>query len=113
MTVYKPFPYQGARQFLLSPFAHNKHRDFLLKELSIFLENQQIPISEVQAVRMTLWGHAVPVCQAAFASSELLKKASQPLGNIYFVNQDNQVSPSFEAVSFEAEKLIFGTRRKR
>ncbi|NUM59975.1 MAG: FAD-dependent oxidoreductase [Bdellovibrionaceae bacterium] len=113
LTVYKPFPYQGARQFLLSPFAHDKHKSFLLDELNIFLENQQIPSSEVHAVRMTLWGHAIPVCQAGFASSELLKKASQPLGNIYFVNQDNQISPSFEAVEYEAEKLVFGVRRKR
>ncbi|MBL7545240.1 MAG: FAD-dependent oxidoreductase [Bdellovibrionaceae bacterium] len=97
LTFYKAFPYQGARQFLLSPFAHNKHRDFLLTELQNYYPELGITNSDIGAVRMTLWGHSVPVCQAGLASSKELALASQPIGNIVFANQDNLVSPAYES----------------
>lgn len=113
ITMYKAFPYQGARQFLLNPMAHNKHRDFMLIELKKYFPELGISADDIAAVRMTLWGHAVPVCQAGFASSKELELASQPIGNIFFANQDNSISPSYEsaesaalAASLEISKRI-------
>ncbi len=102
LTFYKAFPYQGARQFLLSPFAHSKHRDFLLADLQGYYPELGITQADIGAVRMTLWGHAVPICRAMLASSPELALASQPIGNIYFANQDNQASPSYESAESSA-----------
>ncbi len=108
LTFYKAFPYQGARQFLLNPFAHNKHRDFLLAELQNYYPELGITASDIAAVRMTLWGHSVPVCRAQFASSPQLAVASQPIGTVVFANQDNFISPSYE--SSEQSALIAATQ---
>jgi protoporphyrinogen oxidase len=104
LTFYKAFPYQGARQFLLNPFAHNKHRDFLLTELQAYYPGLGITQADLGSVRMTLWGHSVPVCRAGFASSKELAMASQPVGNILFANQDNFISPSYESSETSAVK---------
>lgn len=115
LTFYKAFPYQGARQFLLSPLAHSKHRDFLLTDLQGYFSELGITHGDIGAVRMTLWGHAVPVCYAQFASSKELALASQPVGNIYFANQDNTVSPSYESAEnsavLAAAKILSNFRR--
>ena len=102
LTFYKSFPYQGARQFLLNPFAHNKHRDFMLTELQNYYPELGITAADIGSVRMTLWGHSVPVCRAQQASSPQLALASQPVGNILFANQDNFISPSYESAETSA-----------
>lgn len=115
LTLYKAFPYQGARQYLLNPMAHNKHRDFMLQELQGYFPALGITSQDMAAVRMTLWGHAVPVCRAGLASSKFLELASQPLGNIFFANQDNSVSPSYESAesaSLEVAKQILAKKRR-
>tara|TARA_B110001454_G_C12723312_1_gene436615 strand:+ start:31717 stop:33249 length:1533 start_codon:yes stop_codon:yes gene_type:complete len=104
LTFYKSFPYQGARQFLLNPFAHNKHRDYMLADLQAYFPELGITASDIAAVRMTLWGHSVPVCRAQFASSPQLALASQPVGNVLFANQDNYISPSYESAETSAVK---------
>lgn len=102
LTLYKAFPYQGARQFLLNPFSHNKHRDYMLTELQNYFPELGITAADIGAVRMTLWGHSVPVCRAQWASSPQLALASQPIGNILFANQDNLASPSYESAESSA-----------
>lgn len=102
LTFYKAFPYQGARQFLLNPFSHNKHRDFMLAELQNYFPELGITAADIASVRMTLWGHSVPVCRAQFASSKELALASQPIGNVFFANQDNFISPSYESAETSA-----------
>lgn len=114
LTIYKAFPYQGARQYLLNPMAHNKHRDFMLQELQNYFPTLGITAQDLSAVRMTLWGHAVPVCRAGLASSKFLEQASKPFGNIFFANQDNFVSPSYESAesaALEAAEQIISRKR--
>ncbi|MCB0369914.1 MAG: amine oxidase, partial [Bdellovibrionales bacterium] len=116
LTCYKPFPYQGARQYLLNPFAHDKHRDNLLLDLKNYYQSIGLSQNDIAAVRMTLWGHAVPLCQAGLASSKTLELASKPIGNIYFANQDNLVSPCYETAeqsALEAAQRIIHRIQKR
>lgn len=102
LTFYKSFPYAGARQFLLNPFAHNKHRDFMLADLQSYFPELGINASDIASVRMTLWGHSVPVCKAHQFSTDRLRLASQPVGRVLFANQDNYVSPSYESAESSA-----------
>lgn len=106
LTVYKPFPYEGARQFLFSPFSHNKHMTSIRNGIGQMLTNLNVQESDILGVRMTRWGHSLPLARIGALSSGQLEVASASIGDrIFFANQDNWVNPSFEVALQEAAKV--------
>ncbi|MDD4976275.1 MAG: FAD-dependent oxidoreductase [Bacteriovorax sp.] len=110
LTVYKALPYDGARQFLFNPGAHDKHKNLILAELSNFAKTCGIDHSKLKGVRMTRWGHSIPVAGTGMISSGKLALMSKPIMNsIFFANQDNWANPAFECayeVADTASELI-------
>jgi hypothetical protein len=97
ITVYKSLPYDGARQFLFNPGSHDKHKNFILNELPAFAKTCGIDHSKLKGVRMTRWGHSIPVAATGLISSGKLALMNRPIMNsIYFANQDNWANPAFE-----------------
>lgn len=102
LTVYKAIPYDGGRQFLFSPLAHDKHKKIINDELKNFAQTVGVDYSGLKGLRMTRWGHSLPVASKGLIQSGYLEKMSQPLGDkIFFANQDNWANPAFEC-SFAA-----------
>lgn len=98
ISIYKALPFDGARQFLFSPMAHSKNRQQILDGVPELLQTLQIPESEIEGVRMTRWGHSLPLAAVNAVQSGLAELASQPMdSSIFFANQDNWMSPCFES----------------
>lgn len=102
LTVYKAIPYDGGRQFLFSPIAHDKHKKIINDELKNFAQTVGVDYSALKGLRMTRWGHSLPVANKDLIQSGYLERMSRPLGDkIFFANQDNWANPAFEC-SFAA-----------
>lgn len=101
LTVYKAIPYEG-RQFLFNPGAHDKHKKIINDELKNFTAAVGLNYSDIKGLRMTRWGHSLPVANRNLIASGYLEEMSQPVGGkIFFANQDNWANPAFEC-SFAA-----------
>jgi hypothetical protein len=54
--------------------------------------------TEVAAIRLTRWGHALPLAAKGLIADGTLELASRPLGGrLFFGQQDNWASPCFES----------------
>ncbi|MFN3696950.1 MAG: FAD-dependent oxidoreductase [Pseudobdellovibrio sp.] len=105
-TMYRPLPFDGARQFLFSPMAHDKHLKKTQSELSQFMSDLNLEARGVLGCRLTRWGHSVPLAQTGAIASGLTDKIRSSIDNkIYFVNQDNWLNPAFECVFAEAQRV--------
>lgn len=103
MTMYRPLPYDGGRQFLFSPMAHQKHLIQSQEELAQFCSVAGYDIKDVKGYRLTRWGHSVPLAGKGMISSGAVAKIAEPINDkIYFVNQDNWVNPAFECCFSES-----------
>lgn len=106
LTLYRPLPYDGARQFLFSPMAHEKHLKAIQDGLRSFEGSVGFQPVDLKGVRLTRWGHSLPVAMPGFLSSGLADKVNAPIGNtIFFANQDNWANPAFES-SFAAVRSL-------
>lgn len=110
LSIYKALPYDGARQFLFSPMAHDKHKTLILKDLPEFAATTGVDQTKLKGLRLTRWGHSVPVAYTNMVASGMLEKMNRPVKNsIFFANQDNWVNPAFECahdVAAEVNRLI-------
>lgn len=105
LTAYKALPYQGARQFLFHPGSHSKHLTAFQGELVDALAPMGVRASDVAGIRLTRWGHSIPVAGVGMLSSGVLDRASAPIANrIFFANQDNFANPCFESALIAAEQ---------
>lgn len=97
LTLYSGLAYDGARQFLFNPASHDKHKNRMMRELETTLPALGLTPDDILGVRMTRWGHALPLAKRGMISSGLAEAASRPIGNtIVFANQDNWSNPAFE-----------------
>ncbi len=102
LTVYKALPFDGARQFLFNPGAHDKHKRLIIEELKNFAKTVGVEWSDLKGMRMTRWGHSLPVASKGLIESNYLENMSRSFGDkIFFANQDNWANPAFEC-SFAA-----------
>ncbi|MBX2986609.1 MAG: FAD-dependent oxidoreductase [Bdellovibrionaceae bacterium] len=103
LTLYRPFPYD-ARTVLASASAFNRLRGEFLQGAAEVLEAMRVPSQTIAGIRLTRWGHAVPMAQAGFLASHADEVFKQPTdGRIFYANQDNDANPSFESAFHNAE----------
>jgi protoporphyrinogen oxidase len=103
LTIYKPLPYQGALQFLFSEFSHEKHKKIITDALVDYLPLMNTTADKIRGMRLTRWGHAMPLAYKGLISSGVLAQARAPINNkIFFANQDNWANPSFETAIMSA-----------
>ncbi len=106
LSIYKALPYQGARQFLFNPLSHNKHRQSLIENSKTLIQQLGITENQILGIRLTRWGHALPLAQTGALSQGFLEAANQTIDNkIFFANQDNWVNPSFETAVAAASEV--------
>lgn len=106
LTLYRPFPYLNGRAQIYSGGAYLKYRKELIDQIeNDILPSLGIPATAVAGIRMTRWGHPMPVAQPGLiqnGSADLLQKPI--VDKIYFVNQDNWLNPCIETAFGEAQK---------
>jgi len=96
LTFYKPFPFEGARNLINDDVGHKRLQGELQAALPATLKDLGIPADAVAGIRLTRWGHALPLARMGLASDASFALIGAPQGKIAFANQDNCMNPAFE-----------------
>lgn len=98
LTLYRPFPLEGARNILLGPQLHERLQKEFSADLSRWLGELGLGANPVEGIRVALWGHSLPLARPGFLNPVVRAHLSGPVGTrIFLANQDNYMSPAFES----------------
>jgi hypothetical protein len=89
---------------------HERIRIESEKELPALLRDLGIENNAVEGVRITRWGHALPLAEVSALSNGKIDALSAPIGRIFFANQDNYLNPAFESAFSAAEAAAEAVR---
>lgn len=109
LTLYKPYPFEGARSLVSSEVAHKRIQEEIEKEFPKTLASLGLPADSIEGIRVTRWGHSLPLAQPGMLTGSTFEFISAPHGRIAFANQDNYMSPAFEScftAAQEAAKFV-------
>ena len=104
LSFYQAFPYNGGRTEL---YAQNSYAGMKTK-ISNQLKNEiypyyQLTDQDIVDLRLTRWGHPLPLAAVGLLSRGVVDKLRAPIDNhIYFIEQDNWALPAIETVVAEA-----------
>ncbi len=114
LTIYKPLPFEGARNTITGNEAIPRIRREIEQTLPAILEGFGLTPNAIAGVRVTRWGHAMPLAYPGYVASGLLEKISAPHGSrIFFANQDDLMNPAFESCFARAEAATGHVRSLR
>jgi putative NAD(P)-binding protein len=111
LTLYWPLSWPAARFSLLlnDPWRH--YSQVLLPQLRRMLSLLDVPDSAVKQVRLTRWGHAMPIARPGLIADGTLETAARPIDNkVFFVNQDNWALPAVENSVLDAKSVTDAIR---
>lgn len=104
LTLYWPLPWPSARFTLLLGKPWESYSQRLVPQIREMLALLDVPESAVRQVRLTRWGHPMPIARPNFIADGHADRIRRPLGdNIHFVNQDNWALPAVENSLLEAQ----------
>ena len=106
LTLYRALPFDGGRPMALAPTSYESVLADFKKGAEVACRVAGIDPKRIEAVRVSRWGHALPVAGVGQLSGGIAAKASAPHGGrIFFANQDTFVNPCFET-AFAASKQV-------
>lgn len=106
LSLFWPLPWPSARFTLLLGDAYREYAMRLAPQLREMLALLEVPESAVQQVRMSRWGHAMPLARPNLIADGVCELVRRPLDNrVYFVNQDNWSLPAVENSLLEAQTV--------
>jgi len=96
LTFYRAFPYDGARAELFPPDAFARWKARFEKQIrEEILPLAQVPESSIVDLRLTRWGHALPLAAQGIYSDGTVDALRKPFqGKVFFVEQDNWAYPA-------------------
>ena len=112
LTLYWPLSWASARFTLLlnEPWEH--YTQLLLPQLRRMLSLLNVPESAIRQVRLTRWGHAMPIARPGLIADRIAETAARPIDNkVFFVNQDNWSLPAVENSVLDAKSVTDEIRR--
>jgi hypothetical protein len=111
MTLYWPYPFASARVELITE-GFEPQAEVLVPQLRKILTLLEVPESAVEQVRITRWGHAMPIARPGFIADGDARLVQRPIGgNIHFVNQDNWALPAVENSLLDAQRVAESIER--
>jgi protoporphyrinogen oxidase len=104
LSMYRPMAYDGGRNELFQDGSYEKFRaEFETQIRSDVFPVLKISPSELVDIRITHWGHAVPIAVPGLLASEICQTVRAPFKNrVFFVEQDNWALPAMETSASEA-----------
>jgi hypothetical protein len=112
LTLYWPLSWASARFTLLSNNPWDHYVRLLLPQLRHMLSLLDVQESDIRQVRMTRWGHAMPIAKPGLIANGILQTAARPIDNkVFFVNQDNWALPAVENSVLDAKSVTDQIRR--
>ena len=112
LTLYWPLSWASARFTLLLDKPWEHYVGLLLPQLRYMLSLLDVPESAIRQVRITRWGHAMPIARPNLIANGTVETAARPIDNkIFFVNQDNWALPAVENSVLDAKNVTDQIRR--
>lgn len=106
LTFYWPLPWSQARRTLILGDPWTLYAQRFAPRLRLALTMLGLPESSVRQIRLTRWGHAMPVARVNFIADGQADLVRRPInGNVHFVNQDNFALPAVENSVLEAKRV--------
>lgn len=104
LTLYRGLPYDGARAELLADDSYERFRaqfeEQIYREILPLL---RIPKEAVVDLRLTRWGHPLPIAAPGLISEGVVDRLRAPFKDrVFFAEQDNWALPAFETAVAEA-----------
>jgi hypothetical protein len=104
LTLYWPLPWPDGVFPLLVDGSYSDFTARLVPQIDNILGMLGVRREKVRQVRMTRWGHAMPIAYPGFVAAgypHVLRRGL--LDRVFFANQDNWVLPAFETAILEAK----------
>lgn len=104
LSLYRGFPYDGGRAKMYEEESFKPFKEEMEKQLNeqIF-PTLNIKKESIKSLRITRWGHPIPVASPGLISDGTLEKIRQPFKKrVFFVEQDNWMLPAIETAVGEA-----------
>jgi len=109
LTLYWPLPFEFGRWTILINDAFETYARALVPQIKRMLDLLDVGSGHVRQVRMTRWGHALPVALPGLIASGVTDALRRPIDDkIYFVQQDNWALPAVENCLLDAEIFVPG-----
>lgn len=106
LSLYWPLPFSTGRFTLMTEKPWNDYALKFARQIRRILTILNVPVSAVRQVRMTRWGHAVPIAQMGQIWNGTADHLIRPLGSqVHFANQDNWLLPAVENSILEARRV--------
>jgi hypothetical protein len=103
LTLYWPLPFSTGRFSLIYETGWQDYASRLVPQVRSMLDVLDVPERHVRQVRMSRWGHAMPLAAPNFIARGLPQVLRRPLqDHIFFCNQDNWCLPAVETCLLEA-----------
>jgi len=104
LTLYWPLPFDFGRWTLLINDGYKDYACALVPQIKRMLELLDVGMAHVRQVRMTRWGHALPIAEPGLIASGVTAALQRPIQDkIFFVQQDNWALPAVENCLLDAE----------
>ena len=103
LTLYWPLPWHTARFSIVQESDWRAYAELGAPQIQSKLAHFGLAARDVEQIRLSRWGHAMPYAIPGAISSGLPQELRRPLGNrIWFANQDNWLLPAVETCIAEA-----------
>lgn len=104
LTLYWPLPFDYARWTLYIESGWEDYARALAPQVRNMLKMLNVPESAIQQIRMTRWGHALPVSSPGLIAGGVCDELRRPMNErIYFCHQDNWALPAVENCLLDAK----------
>ncbi|MEK6628027.1 MAG: NAD(P)-binding protein [Bdellovibrionota bacterium] len=103
LTFFQGIPYDNVRNEIYDRNYYQLAHEAMKSQINEFLPKMGINSQEVVDIRLTRWGHPLPlpsVGNIANGNVDILRQPFQE--RVFFVEQDNWTMPCFESTFFEA-----------
>ncbi len=105
LTLYWPLPFDFGRWTLLHEANWDNYSQMLTPQVKRILKLLDVKTTSVQQVRMTRWGHAMPISAPNLIADGTCSDLRKPIdGRLYFVQQDNWALPAVENCLLDAKE---------
>ncbi|MCC6994132.1 MAG: FAD-dependent oxidoreductase [Deltaproteobacteria bacterium] len=103
LTLYRAYPWDGARPLLYDERTLPELRDQLSAQLPAILALFGLTPDHLRELRVARWGHALPLAETGHLAAGVWARARSPIAErIFFVEQDNWPAPALETALTEA-----------
>ncbi len=107
LTLYWPLPFNFGRWTLLTEPSWQNYAAAVVPQIRSMLRLLHLGPEAVTQVRLTRWGHAMPIAQPNLMADGVIDHLRRPIGNkIFFIHQDNWALPAVENCLLDAEIFV-------